>query len=330
MSHFLDTVTLGPPRRRRRMTKRLAELDRLDIDSGRYPPRHSGRHRLGALVTIVVLAAGVTGIVLVARNNAGRHLPADANPLVTTGHQPVAANDGIGSRGVIARALGAGNSPRAGVDEQLSRILPAPPTPPGSGGYRIQPTGTGVPARYDPCRPIHYVIRNQNTPPGGDDAIRQAVSAVSKATGLRFIADGTTTETPSSKRPAYLAARYGNRWAPVLIAWTNPTEISALKGDVAGLGGSWSYSADTRHGSAYVSGSVSLDTAQLVSLQASTHGDATEVMVIEHELGHLVGLAHVNDPTQIMYASSHGHSHYEAGDLRGLAIEGSGACHPEL
>jgi Matrixin len=321
---FIDAVALGPRRRRRQMAKRLAALDRLDREAAlRLPPLRK-QHRLRAFVTLIVFALAVTGVVLVARRSSGNHPPAAENAFS-------AGNDSTNNGATTTRKSGAiGGGPTSGVGERLSRLLPAPAAPAGTGGYKLLKTGPGVPARYDPCRPIHYVIRDQNTPAGGDDAIRLAVAAVSKATGLRFVEDGTTTETPSMKRPAYLPVRYGDRWAPVLIAWTNPTEIPDLKGDTAGLGGSWAYSANTGHGSAYVSGHVYLDTAELVSLQANTHGDVTEKVVIEHELGHLVGLDHVTDPTQVMYPSSHGMSGYGAGDLRGLAIAGSGSCHPEL
>jgi Matrixin len=320
---LVDAGTLGPRRRRRQMAKRLAELDRLDREAAlRLPPRPQ-QHRLGAFVTVIVIALGLTAVVLVAGSNTGSQPSAGVNAFA-------AGNDTTNSGGTFAPGSSTSGGPTSGVGERLSRLLAKPVAPAGSGGYKLLKTGPGEPARYDPCRAIHYVIRDQNTPADGNDAIHEAVAAVSKATGLRFIEDGTTTETPNLNRPAYLPARYGDQWAPVLIAWTNPTEVPILKGDTAGVGGSWAYSANTGKGSAYVSGHVYLDTADLVSLQATTHGDITEKLVIEHELGHLVGLDHVNDPTQIMYASSQGHSGYGAGDLRGLAIEGSGSCHPEL
>jgi hypothetical protein len=50
-----------------------------------------------------------------------------------------------------------------------------------------------------------------------------------------------------------------------------------------------------------------------------------------HELGHLVGLAHTSDSTQIMYSESQFNvNKYGAGDRRGLALLGAQACYPNI
>ena len=44
---------------------------------------------------------------------------------------------------------------------------------------------------------------------------------------------------------------------------------------------------------------------------------------VRHELGHLVGLDHTTDRTQLMFSETQpGISDYRTGDLKGLAIEG--------
>lgn len=314
---LIDTVTLGSRRRRRRMTKLLAELDRRDREAAlRLPPRPSKpkAHRLGSALVALLLLAAAGGVVYVARHN-GSH------PSKAAAQSDVAAGEA---------AHLAGMSPTPGVGERKSRILPAPAPPAGSGGYKLITAPDDTPLRYDPCRPIHYVIRDQNTPPGGDLLVRQAVAAVSKATGLQFVDDGSSTETPALNRVAYQPKRYGDRWAPVLIAWTTPTEIPKLQGATAGWGGSQSYALTTADGFAYVTGLAYLDAPQLTKLQSAPNGNARVRAVIEHELGHVVGLNHVTDPTQLMYPEEITQTGYGAGDLRGLAYLGQGACHPEL
>ena len=45
-----------------------------------------------------------------------------------------------------------------------------------------------------------------------------------------------------------------------------------------------------------------------------------------HELGHLVGLAHVDDERELMDAQNHGQVDFGPGDRRGLARLGRGRC----
>lgn len=216
--------------------------------------------------------------------------------------------------------------------EASGTVLGSPPATPGtSDSYGFMATHEdGTPVAYDPCRPVHLVVREAGAPPGGRRLLLEAVARVSAATGLRFVDDGTTTEAPSDDRAAFQPDRYGDRWAPVLVAWSTPDEQPDLTGDVAGQAGSVRTS---RHGgpTVYVTGQVELDGPQLQARMARPSGEAVVRGVIEHELGHLVGLDHVDDPTQLMYPrTTAAVTDYADGDLEGLARLGRGVCDPDL
>ena len=242
-----------------------------------------------------------------------------------TGRLPVSPGDA----GRCRRGLG--EFPTPGF-EAADQPIGVPPSAVADDAYRfieMQDDGNS-PIAYDPCRPIHYVIRESGTPPNGTQLIASAVASVSTATGLQFVYDGTTTEAPASQRPPYQPERYGDRWAPVLFSWVTPEESPDVAGNVAGMAGSVHMSvAGSPH--VYVTGSVELDAPQLSEHLYSGGGALLARAVIQHELGHLVGLDHVDDAGQLMYPETReGVTGFGAGDLAGLAALGSGPCVPQL
>jgi hypothetical protein len=222
--------------------------------------------------------------------------------------------------------------------EERSAPIGRPPHAAGSGGYRFtaRQEGSDQPVAYDPCRPIHYRVNTRTQLPGGERLLSDAIAQVSKATGLRFVDDGTTKEAPSDHRSIFQPDRYGDRWAPVLIAWSDPDETPDLSGPVAGLGGSaWvQLPGDVGFDATrvYVTGIVTLDGPDLARLAASDGRAPSEVStVLLHELGHLVGLDHVRETGEVMYPEAiSGVARYRPGDRRGLARLGAGSCQPDL
>ena len=337
MSRFFDTLTFGPARRRRRMGRLLEQLDKMP--AGAFPAGQGARTShpsmgrpglpgLRVIATLMVWVLLIGGVVYLARM--GGHKSAAASPARPATGRALGQDS---SHSNFTLPAGSDAYPTPGNGELLQRVLPAPAIPAGTGDYNFLATSKTGPVAYDPCRPIHYVIRDHGTPAGGDETIARAVAAVSEATGLRFINDGKTTEAPTAKRAAYQPVRYGNRWAPVLIAWSDAKETPDLGGEVVGLGGSVDYQASNQsraRAAVYVTGSVVLDAPDLTGILGTPNGSGVELAVVEHELGHLVGLAHVSDPTQIMNPYTTAVTSYGAGDRRGLARLGRGSCFPGI
>ncbi|MFD1054991.1 zinc metalloprotease [Terrabacter terrigena] len=225
--------------------------------------------------------------------------------------------------------LGA-DAPPAGIGAAQAPLGAPPATPGGRGGYtfmRMQADGT-EPVAYDPCRPIHFTTSTVGLPEGGDALVHEAVATMSEASGLRFVDDGLTDEPPTPDRDPYQPDRYGDRWAPVYISFATPDQIPRLAGGTIGLGGSTPRAADDGV-LVYVSGSVWLDRdAMTALLRAGRHDSARAV--VEHEIGHVIGLNHVSDGSQLMSESGGAVDGPADGDRRGLAILGRGGCRPDL
>ncbi len=231
------------------------------------------------------------------------------------------------------RAAAAAPGSRPGVDvpahpaEDVARQPLGRPglAPLGDGGYAFLATHPdGTPVAWDPCRPIHVVVRPDNEPPGGRSLLLSVLGELSAASGLQFVDDGSTRETPAQDRARYQRQRYGDRWAPVLVAWSSPAETPLLTDDILGVAGPDSYGSGPER--RFVSG-VAVFNAPLLAQQLSGGEGAKARAVLLHELGHLVGLAHVRDAFQVMYdTNSYPLARYHAGDLRGLELLGQGAC----
>jgi hypothetical protein len=257
-----------------------------------------------------------------------------------------------GSRGVVltaaavvlclgttgCAALGAGGTIRTGLRPgvdvpsspgQVSDApLGVPPVPPGgTGGYAFLRTHrNGSAVAFDPCRPVHYVVRPDGQPAEGEELLRWAFGEVSRATGLQFVDDGLTGEAPDPERATYQPEQYGDRWAPVLVAWSDEAESPLLAGRVLGRAGPDSFGTGEPGSERWVSG-LAVFNGPVVAEQLRSGDDSKARAVLLHELGHLVGLAHVQDPYQVMYgANALPLSSYRAGDLRGLEQLGRGPC----
>ena len=185
----------------------------------------------------------------------------------------------------------------------------------------------GDPARWDPCTPIRYVVQAGWIPDAGRQDLAEALRRLSAASGLQFLDEGDTDEMPSRDRAPYQPERYGDRWAPLLIGWV-PGESTDLGLGDGVQGVSLAVAVPGREAPHLVSGQVVLDASH--RLAPGFGAGTTDGEVLLHELAHAVGLGHVLDPTQVMYATTtSSESQFGAGDRAGLAALGAPAgCHP--
>jgi hypothetical protein len=188
--------------------------------------------------------------------------------------------------------------------------------------------GLGTPVTFDPCRPIHVVVSSAAAPPGADRLLREAMAEVSDATGLVFTLEGETTERPGLPRQNMDQGRYGNRWSPVLVAWTDPSVIPELGGSVAGLGGPVGATYIEARDQYYASGTVYLDGPAFAEIIARPRvGWDQARAIVMHELAHLVGLGHVEATTELMHQGNSARVHsFGPGDLEGLRQLNPGRC----
>ncbi|TLM72752.1 matrixin family metalloprotease [Pseudarthrobacter sp. NamB4] len=221
-------------------------------------------------------------------------------------------------------------TPPPGFEEAEAPLTAAVPPAMGSDSYRfLAVNADGKPVGYSPCRPLHYVVNDRLAPAGAQQLVTEAISTISAATGIQFVHDGATDEQPSPQRPPYQPDAYGERWAPLLIAWTTPETAPQLKGKVIGTGGSTHFSYDGGP-KTFVTGGLDLDAPQIADELLNPDGHLYARAVILHELSHVMGLDHVDDPAQLMYPEIGTPEGLSPGDLNGLYELGKAPCRKDL
>jgi hypothetical protein len=253
---------------------------------------------------------------------------------IVAGVVAVGAQTGFGGSGLNAASSNGTahkNRPPTALEESDHPLGTPQPVVLDSDAFRIKDTQDDdkTAVTWSPCRPIHYVVRPDHQPANGARMIADAFARLSAVTGFRFVDDGATTEGPTPHRKPYQKDRYGDRWAPVLVLWATPDEEPDFGVEFAGEASTQqvrSASGDY----VYVTGEVDLDPAKIGQI-GQRHGEAEARSILLHELGHLMGLAHVNDSGEVMYPSPRaGITEFQPGDLAGLHTLATGPCQKDI
>jgi hypothetical protein len=178
--------------------------------------------------------------------------------------------------------------------------------------------GSGSPITYSSCRPIpvEFNLHGVDDQATTRQVLLEAMGEASAASGLTLAHSGDSMRRP---RPGGATLQ----GYPVLIAFADASEMPTMDGAAGRGGSSWIEDGGTRR---YVSGQIVLEKAYWNEHLDDWHGEERARAIVMHELGHVLGLGHVDDDRQIMSASGSGTYEFGAGDRRGLAILGRGPC----
>jgi hypothetical protein len=173
------------------------------------------------------------------------------------------------------------------------------------------------------CLPIHYVINPSHAPTGGLTDVHAATTQLTAVSGLRFVYDGLTNESPSEARPTRPPAGSANASQPVLVAWSTPDNVAAFRASTKVVGFAWSsWTDDSSHYRRFNSGWVYLNASRTKpSGFVDRHAWGGTVL---HELGHLAGLSHSTNPADLMYPEmTNAPARYSPGEVRALSHIGA-------
>lgn len=182
----------------------------------------------------------------------------------------------------------------------------------------------GTPARWDPCEPIAWVLYDRGAPVEALADLEAGFDEIARVTGLEFTYEGEVDEAPTRDRALYQPERYGERWAPVLVAYTSPgaTDVPLEETDRAV---SVPIAVNPSAGPPeFVSGQLVFNAERRLAPGFDDRHGSWGATIL-HELGHLVGLDHVDDPHELMFEqATFGPVAWGPGDLAGLAALGAG------
>ncbi|HEU4831270.1 MAG TPA: hypothetical protein VFU18_01040 [Actinomycetota bacterium] len=182
----------------------------------------------------------------------------------------------------------------------------------------------GEPYRWDPCSTIHYQVDLGQMDDRVLDDVNEAVRRISRASGLALEFDGIVHVSVNdlvSSGDFVTATTAGLHWSPVLIAFRSRSAMRAL-----GVRGAYGVAmpVTTRFDAEqFVSGVVVINAS--AGLEDGFDRAPSMGTVLQHELGHAVGLGHILDPFQLM-SPVPVVTDWGRGDLAGLEELGDAPC----
>ncbi len=197
------------------------------------------------------------------------------------------------------------------------------------GTYRFSATqrDSRRPVAYPRCDPVQVVVNTAGAPDPESDLrmVLDALDRISEATGLEMDYAGPSRERPEWEQGEFrVPAEELQDPPPVLVAFADSSEVPQLEGQVAGIAGSVVVERDGVR--RYLTGQVTLDVDSFSDLAERRDGEEVAAAITLHELAHLVGLDHVDDPAELMYAVTTDQRDLGPGDREGLRRLGLGEC----
>ncbi len=159
--------------------------------------------------------------------------------------------------------------------------------------------GKRVPVRWDPCEPIAYQLDLRAGPPNARAAIEAAIEGASDGSGYAFVDDGRAHEhIQRLLDDRFFADALHSVYRPVLITVISHQAFRRFDLKPGVLAFAHPQQGAGAFDDQYVAGAVVIDGGR----GYARHGRWSLGLVAQHELGHLLGLAHVGATDELMFS----------------------------
>jgi hypothetical protein len=238
---------------------------------------------------------------------------------------------------LAVRSLVVGSSTNRASSPTPSSEATASPSPSPSeaaqprdvGAYRFMHETSLGPVRWDPCETITYRIDTRAAPRWVEDDLARALREVTEATGIRFEAQGRTTETFWH---ALNRIRWRGSGTDLVIQWVRNDRYEAIRDRLSSRRPSLAFAlpvpGDFAERGRYVGAILVMSESTFTNrFQRGFSYRWSHGVVLMHELGHVMGLDHVRkDDQQVMYVGASPEWNtvgFGSGDREGLRLLGA-------
>lgn len=159
---------------------------------------------------------------------------------------------------------------------------------------------SGEGGAFAPCSTLTYVINFDHAPASAEEDVKSAVANAHDATGLNFQYGGSSTLVPQSNwTEQYAHATKSSNTPPIIFAWVASGDTPRLSDGSAATGGPEFTEQDGK--AVFTTGAVVVDYKQTSTFAPGSKDGTTTGTLLTHELGHVLGLGHSEDPHSTMY-----------------------------